>query len=293
MGRPRVLSTTGERMRVVTHLAAVRDSLARHGPSTQDPKLKPILKQIGREIAKNRLPWLPFNIKQLSLKADRTGRYHRTPILPPTETWPEIYRIVAKDLGYTERRVRQVHSENRLLIEDLLPSIWDPGRSRLIQRDLRARALLTPQYYEKVQGNLVEWNGTAAVLDFLTLVKVQLGQERYRKAREFQSRCYAGGTRSSECRALGGYPLEKCVASENLVTDALQPRGHQSRWLTGFNVSARRPPRGQARWLRLSAGRAQRRGGYGSGPSDPSLGLGSSSLNFWQIGPKKGLCGIL
>jgi len=84
---------------------------ARYGRSSQRPELRGILKQIGRERAKNALPW---RMAELSRKADQKGRYSSVEILPPDDLLPDIDKAVAAELGLPERMVRRIRSDPRM-----------------------------------------------------------------------------------------------------------------------------------------------------------------------------------
>jgi hypothetical protein len=234
VGRPRVLSSFRQRLEVALRWGETANRLAVHGRSTQRPELAPILKQIGRLRAKGALPW---RIAELSRKADKIGRHSQTPILPPDETKPAIDKMVANDLGLTERMVRKIRSDKRL-IPFMPPPLWVPrdweradAQRAWVKR--RARALLTPEHLAKVdRGEIVlgERDGGLAILDMLDGIAHLLTAEQYRKAREFQSRCYEGG--------LGHFVLGRWLGREDdPLDDGIFPP-----------VMRRLPYRGWVRW---------------------------------------------
>src|SRR5262245_3795979 len=67
-GRPPVLASFTERIRVAQARRATANSLARLGQTTRNPKLGPILKRIGRLQAKGALPGL---VSRLSMEVSR------------------------------------------------------------------------------------------------------------------------------------------------------------------------------------------------------------------------------
>src|SRR5262249_46329888 len=88
-GRPPVLASFTERIRVAQARRATANSLARTGRTTLNPVLTPLLKRIRRLRAKGGNSDLRWQINRhsmeanrLSKEADRFGRFHRTEILP-------------------------------------------------------------------------------------------------------------------------------------------------------------------------------------------------------------------
>jgi hypothetical protein len=148
-GRPPTLSFMAW-IRIAARRDEIVRRLVRRGQSTRPREIAPILKQIGRLRAKNAPPW---RIEELSRKGDRIGRYHSIPILRPDEPEPEIDRMTAKEFGVTERMVRTIRSDRRI-IELLGPPIWEPRaweveeRRRYVARK-RAEVLMTPERYAK------------------------------------------------------------------------------------------------------------------------------------------------
>jgi hypothetical protein len=162
-GRRRVLSFQ-QRLEIAIRW---RDGLARRGRSTRHPKLTPILKQIGRERAKNALPW---RIEELSRKADRVGRFHSVPILPPDVKLPEVDRLVAKETGLTERMVRKVRSDKRITNLVGLPvwvlRDWEANAARSAWAMQQARRLLTPERLAK-PIHIIQACGTIGIKELI------------------------------------------------------------------------------------------------------------------------------
>jgi len=197
VGRPRALESFRDRFMVAAHWANTANSLARPGQTNKRPGLDPVLKQIARAKKRGLPEW---RIMALSREADRIGRFHSTPILAPAETKPQIDKIVAKEFGLTERTVRTIRSDKRfieLVPQPLwIPQVWEQEIADRASVRRRARALMTPEYFAKVErGEMVigERDRQIAVLDNLEQLAPQLTPEQYRKAQEFQARCYAGG----------------------------------------------------------------------------------------------------
>src|SRR5262249_38764246 len=107
-GRPRKLSFR-QQLEVRLRWTEIRKALARYGRSTARPELRRVLKEIRQP--KNALPW---RFAELSRKADQTGRFSSTEILPPDETLPAIDKIVAGELDIHERQVRRIRSDPRM-----------------------------------------------------------------------------------------------------------------------------------------------------------------------------------
>jgi len=210
-GRPPVLASFTERIRAAQAIRKIENSLAREGETTGNPAaLKPILNRIGRLHDKGGV--LPFQINRhsleagrLSTEADRLGRFHSTEILKPTESEPEINKLAAKQLapqfpGLTDRMVRSIRGDERL--EEFLPQpAWVlPEWEKKAALRFRAGKLLTPEYLAKIE--VTERRGLITVLDDLD--RISLSSEQYRKAREFQSHCYALGIRNNALTLRGG-----------------------------------------------------------------------------------------
>jgi hypothetical protein len=193
IGRPRVLTTPLERVNVFLRWWETANGLARQGPTTKHPGLEPVLKQIGRARDKGALPLLA----RLSRQADGLGRYHSTPYLPPAESKPAIDKIVAAEVGLSERLVRSVRTDRLLKPFEpqplWAPRAWEQQIAQQSWASRRARALLTPEHYTKVACVLGERNGGIAILDNLEQLAPLLTGEQYARALEFQRRCYAGG----------------------------------------------------------------------------------------------------
>src|SRR5262249_56862855 len=82
-GRPPVLASLTERIRVAQARRATANSLARLGQTTRNPKLVPILNRIGRLRDKGGvLSWQinrrSLEANRLSKEADSIGRFHST-----------------------------------------------------------------------------------------------------------------------------------------------------------------------------------------------------------------------
>jgi hypothetical protein len=206
VGRPRKLSFK-EQVKVGIRLREVYDGFARFGRSTQHPKLPSLVKRIRQMLADDEA----WRAARLSREADDLGRFHSTPILKPAENLPVAYRVVAEEFGIKPRMVRSVHEDKRIVELVGLPAwelkketrewleggaqrAWVHQRRAWVRR--RASQLLTPEYLFKVyRGEVVlgEAHGGLAVQDELRRVEHLLTPEQYRKGREFQQRCYAGG----------------------------------------------------------------------------------------------------
>jgi hypothetical protein len=178
-GRRRVLSFQ-QRLEIAIRWREIHDGLARRGRSTRHPKLTPILKQIGRERAKNALPW---RIEELSRKADRVGRFHSVPILPPDVKLPEVDRLVAKETGLTERMVRKVRSDKRITNLVGLPvwvlRDWEANAARSAWAMQQARRLLTPERLAK-PIHIIQACGTIGIKELIE----QDGSEPFRTGSE-------------------------------------------------------------------------------------------------------------
>src|SRR5262249_28827920 len=160
-GRPSVL-TFRQRLRVAFVGRDIENSLAREGPTTRNPALTPLLKRIRRLRAKGGNGDLRWQINRhsmeanrLSTKADRLGRFHSTEILKPTDSEPEINKLVVEDsrladlvaLGLTERMVRSIRTDKSLepfLAQPVwVPSEWEQECARQFSIIRHARGLLT------------------------------------------------------------------------------------------------------------------------------------------------------
>jgi hypothetical protein len=196
-GRPRALSFR-QRLAVAVRWGEVRAQLARRGRSTRRPELAPILKQIGRQRAKNALPW---RIAELSRKADQVGRYHSTPVLPPDEPKPAIDRMVAQEFGITERMVRKLRSDPKLQPfigpEPWVPRVWEVAEAKRASLRRQAAHLLTPERLAKAEigDRYVDGAWRLTVLDEFERGVYLLTPRQLEVARKFQKRCYWGGLR--------------------------------------------------------------------------------------------------
>jgi hypothetical protein len=155
-GRPRALSFR-QRLEVALCVRETCDSLSILRPSARALRAEPILKEIGRLRAAGALPW---EIKTRALQLDAIGRAHRTEILPPNESKPDIDRIVADKCGISLRMVRTIRSDERLMNLAGAPT-WKPrewerpfaeaaqDRERKAAEAVRLLALLTPERLAK------------------------------------------------------------------------------------------------------------------------------------------------
>src|SRR5262249_50608767 len=80
VGRPRTFPFR-QRLTIAIRWREMHDSRARLR-STQDPRVQPLLKRIGRMRARNAAPW---KIDRLSRQLDTIGRYGSVLVSPPAE----------------------------------------------------------------------------------------------------------------------------------------------------------------------------------------------------------------
>jgi hypothetical protein len=174
VGRPRRLSFR-ERLEIGVRWREIERELARPGRSTEHPNLKPLLRQIAR--ARKPASGQAWKIPHLSAKADALGRFHSVPIQPPTETMPEIDRLVAKELTkpgrkITPRMVRSIRTDKRIATLVGLPA-WQPREWQIeAKRDFQARRaakrLMTPQRYAKQEPVALTGHGLRVLLPPVT-----------------------------------------------------------------------------------------------------------------------------
>jgi hypothetical protein len=174
VGRPRRLPFR-ERLEIGVRWREMECELARRGRSTEHPNLRPLLRQIAR--ARKPGSGEAWKIPHQSAKADALGRFHSVPILPPTETMPEIDRLVAKEFTkpgrkITPRMVRSIRADRRIAALVGLP-VWEPREWQIeAERDFAARQaakrLMTPQRYAKHEPVALTGHGLKVLLPPVT-----------------------------------------------------------------------------------------------------------------------------